>query len=230
MSSTNKTTNYNLPQFIGTDKPTWLGDWNSTMNAIDTALKRNADGIEETKSITGTNTTRIDNIEESVNALQNSTESNTSTIASHTNAINGLNDDMNTVEQNVQNNTDSIVNLTTSVGELAEEKTGTITDAPYLPTLVRNSVKRKGNVVSVNLRGMRSDGYLPLYGDGYIARLPEGFRPKEELSPIGTIVTLAYDYIGTVPLYVNSDGYIKLGYGVQNHNCGQLYTYFTFLL
>lgn len=38
-ASTNKTTNYNLSQYIGTDKPTYLGDYNSDMNKIDTAIK-----------------------------------------------------------------------------------------------------------------------------------------------------------------------------------------------
>lgn len=41
MSSTNKTTNYALPQFIPTDKPTWLGDVNAAMLAIDTAMADN---------------------------------------------------------------------------------------------------------------------------------------------------------------------------------------------
>lgn len=43
MSSTNKTTYYELPQFISTDIPTWLGDFNGAMSAIDTAMKSNAD-------------------------------------------------------------------------------------------------------------------------------------------------------------------------------------------
>ena len=43
MAATNHTTNFNLPQYIGTDKPTYLGDWNSTMGAIDTQMKTNAD-------------------------------------------------------------------------------------------------------------------------------------------------------------------------------------------
>lgn len=45
MSSTNHTTNYNLPQFVGTDKPAWLGDINPAMSAIDTQMKANADGV-----------------------------------------------------------------------------------------------------------------------------------------------------------------------------------------
>ena len=38
MASTGKTTNYELSQFIGTDKPSWLGDYNGDMLKIDTAL------------------------------------------------------------------------------------------------------------------------------------------------------------------------------------------------
>lgn len=45
MSSTNKTTNYELSQFLGTDKPAWLSDYNSDMSKIDTQMKANADGV-----------------------------------------------------------------------------------------------------------------------------------------------------------------------------------------
>ena len=43
MSYTNSTPNYELPQWIGTDKPTFLGDFNSAFSAIDTAMKNNED-------------------------------------------------------------------------------------------------------------------------------------------------------------------------------------------
>lgn len=45
MTATNKTTNYKLSQFVGTDRPTWLGDYNSDMSKIDRQLKQNADDI-----------------------------------------------------------------------------------------------------------------------------------------------------------------------------------------
>lgn len=38
MSSTNKTTNYDLSQFVGTDKPAWLTDYNQDMTKIDTGI------------------------------------------------------------------------------------------------------------------------------------------------------------------------------------------------
>ena len=38
MGATNHTTNYSLSQFIGTDKPSWLNDYNGDMSSIDTAI------------------------------------------------------------------------------------------------------------------------------------------------------------------------------------------------
>ena len=45
MTATNKTENYELSQFVGSDRPTWLGDYNGDMSKIDAQLKRNADDI-----------------------------------------------------------------------------------------------------------------------------------------------------------------------------------------
>ena len=45
MTATKHTTNYNLSQFTGTDRPTWLGDYNGDMTKIDAQLKKNADAI-----------------------------------------------------------------------------------------------------------------------------------------------------------------------------------------
>lgn len=46
MTATNHTKNYNLSQFTGTDRPTWLGDYNGDMAKIDAQLKQNADDIK----------------------------------------------------------------------------------------------------------------------------------------------------------------------------------------
>lgn len=63
MSSTNKTTNYDLSQFIGTDKPKWLSDYNGDMSKIDAAINSLASYIDisnvtdYTSSCTYTNAT-----------------------------------------------------------------------------------------------------------------------------------------------------------------------------
>lgn len=58
MGATNKTTYYELPQYVQSDKPSYLGDFNGAMNTIDSAIHTNAVniGINET-NITNTNTT-----------------------------------------------------------------------------------------------------------------------------------------------------------------------------
>lgn len=80
MSSTNKTTYYKLSQYIGTDKPTYLGDYNSDMSKIDAGIH----GVQETATTanqtagsaetiaqtalgnTKTNTTDIKNLQSNV--------------------------------------------------------------------------------------------------------------------------------------------------------------------
>ena len=45
MTATNKTENYQLSQFVGSDRPTWLVDYNGDMAKIDAQMKQNADDI-----------------------------------------------------------------------------------------------------------------------------------------------------------------------------------------
>lgn len=80
MSSTNKTTYYKLSQYIGTDKPTFLGDYNADMSKIDagihavqgTATTANqtagsAEAIAQTAlENTKTNATNIKNLQSNV--------------------------------------------------------------------------------------------------------------------------------------------------------------------
>ena len=54
MASTNKTTNYNLSQYVGSDKPTYLGDYNGDMQKIDARMKTNADGFAGAQSLAQT--------------------------------------------------------------------------------------------------------------------------------------------------------------------------------
>lgn len=63
MTASKHTANYNLSQFAGTDRPTWLGDYNGDMSKIDAQLKRNADAaggglksVAHTADLTGDGT------------------------------------------------------------------------------------------------------------------------------------------------------------------------------
>lgn len=68
MASTNKTTNLLLSQFVSSDKPAWLTDYNADMVKIDNAVKENEDDI--------------DSLETSLSSLSSDVASNTSAITS----------------------------------------------------------------------------------------------------------------------------------------------------
>lgn len=82
MSSTNKTTNYNLSQYIGTDKPTYLGDYNSDMLKIDTQLKANADSASNAASRAGAAEAVASDASKKVQTLNDSVTANSADIAS----------------------------------------------------------------------------------------------------------------------------------------------------
>lgn len=97
MASTNKTTNYELSQFLGTDKPAWLSDYNSDMNKIDTQMKANADAATAAGGtassaataigeLTDLNTTVKTSLVGAVNEVNNNTTTaqNTATAAAQT--------------------------------------------------------------------------------------------------------------------------------------------------
>ena len=87
MSHTNSTTNYNLPQFVGTDKPTWLNDVNGAFASIDTQMKANAD------SATSASTTATT----ASNAVGTLANLNTTVKTDLVSAINEVNNNVGTV-------------------------------------------------------------------------------------------------------------------------------------
>lgn len=81
MSHSSTTPNYSLPLFADDDTPTWLGDWNAGMNAMDAALN----GMNQTVSDSGNQvanlTTRVGNVEKTVGGLDDGIEANAAQIA-----------------------------------------------------------------------------------------------------------------------------------------------------
>lgn len=117
MSSTNKTTNYKLSQYIGTDKPTYLGDYNGDMLKIDNQMKVNADSASNATSAAGAAQAVADKASKDVKALNDSVTANSEDIASLKtknaqqdvsiqNATNSASSALNKAKQNEQNITD----------------------------------------------------------------------------------------------------------------------------
>lgn len=81
MSHTNTTPNYNLPQFVGTDKPAWLTDINQAFSNVDTAIKSTKDTAD---TATGSATTANN----SIGTLADLNTTNKSTLVGAINEVN----------------------------------------------------------------------------------------------------------------------------------------------
>ena len=81
MASTNKTSNYKLSQYIGTDKPTYLGDYNSDMSKIDTQMKANADAASNATAAAGSAQTVAEDASNKVDTVNRSVTANSQDIA-----------------------------------------------------------------------------------------------------------------------------------------------------
>lgn len=90
MSHTNKTPNYDLPQFIGTDKASWLGDLNPAFLAIDTGMQANKVAAQAAEVSAG----EASALAQSANSVANSANSS---------ATNALSEIDNWIEINIDN-------------------------------------------------------------------------------------------------------------------------------
>ena len=139
--STNKTTNYNLPQFIGTDKPTWLGDINEAMTDIDAAIHENATNIstmasdvasasataskasQDVTGLTSTVNTLSNNVTTATDTANNAQSTATSALNT-ANAANGKADtnasDITAIQGNISEINSSITNINDNLEHLKD--------------------------------------------------------------------------------------------------------------
>lgn len=147
---TNSTENYDLPQFVGTDKPTWLGDFNTAMATIDTAVGTNASSITSL----GTRVT-------SAEGVANQASSDVATLTSTVNTLSGNVQSVTTTANNAQSTATSALNTAnsadgkantnaTNIGDLTDLDTSVKTD---LVSAINDSYKGRNYIVA----GMTND-------------------------------------------------------------------------
>ena len=103
MASTNKTTNYELSQFIATDKPAWLGDYNQDMSKIDAGMKDNADDITTLGTTVSGHTSAISGLTTDLGTAQG----DITALAGRVTTIEGEQTTQNTAITNAQNTADT---------------------------------------------------------------------------------------------------------------------------
>lgn len=150
MASTNKTSHYELSQYVGSDKPTYLTDYNQDMSRIDAGIygakslaDTNAGSIGDLSTLTTTAKTdlvvAINELDGEVATNTGNISTNTTNIDANTTAIgtltnlttsakNNLVSAINEVDANCDSNTSAIATNTSAIGTLSSLTTNVKTD------------------------------------------------------------------------------------------------------
>lgn len=191
-AATNSTANLGLSQYIGTDKPTYLGDYNSDMLKIDTAVKNNSDdiGINEAAigTLTNLDTTTKANLVAAINEVNagvgtnataiGNTNTNIGTLANldttnKTSVVNAINEIVNKFNFSYKN--DLNVAITTSSGT-----------APTLTKNINSAYNNDGSIGKIygsfKLTGNGSSGTVSI---NKIVIADTGLRPTSDITILG---------------------------------------------
>ena len=210
MSHTNSTPNYNLPQFVGTDKPTWLNDVNGAFSGIDTQMKANAD------SATTANTTAST----AQNAIGTLSNLNTTAKTDLVNALNEVNTNLGT--------TSGVASSASATATQANNKATALESTFNINNFenfdINNITKSNCNIAYGNIHtASNADGTLgKIYGflgsvtstssttDGYISFMTP-FRPTEDIVINDSVLMIQHSYQGAS----NSESIARTGMTIK---------------
>lgn len=216
MASTNKTSNYELSQFLGTDKPAWLSDYNSDMGKIDAQMKLNADAASAAQgdaSSAGTAIGTLANLTTdaktsvvaAINEVDGHADSAQSTAssalsASSTNAT-AITDLQNYLDLSVNNSyTGSQFTVTSGSGTIQS------LDTLYIARNTGGSLCKIYGAIGVTGSTANSRTKIKLNVD-------TGLRPTSKIDLVGTGIlssTTTSNSIANLNLTINTDGTIEL--------------------
>ncbi|MBR2652474.1 hypothetical protein IKD56_03975 [bacterium] len=228
MASTNKTTNYELSQYIGTDKPTYLSDYNGDMYKIDAQMKVNADNIATAISTANSATTTANNA--------NTTAGQASTSAS--NAVSTANS-ASTTATNAQTTANSALATATTAQSSANTALGEIakfnlTESQDITTFTKTG---NGTNLSGNLKLMYDEtgsiyklyGQVDILSNGSNGNITfeTDLRPSESITVTGGVIGMVRDKTNHTVYNVNvrsytigTNGVVTIGYGF-NYNANE---------
>lgn len=130
MSATNHTANYELSQYIGSDEPKYLTDYNGDMSKIDTAIKGVDTKAETANTGVATNASAISALDTAVGSLQTQVATVAGVANGNTGSINTINSLIGTGEPTTADKT-----IIGAINELAGEiGSGTASDISFNKT------------------------------------------------------------------------------------------------
>lgn len=201
MSATNKTPNMELPIYVAEDKPTYLGDWNSTMSKIDTTV------------------TATRNVADS--AMQ--TASNASNgVATNTESIGALQTDVQLVKSNQTAINDHLTDIDNSITVLNSKATKTASQLNSGDIAFQFGVDSDGNYGYIKAGADTVTPFLKKVGIGDFYKQTPTNLPANEALPktgltlvleVGHYIVLAYASYYTSATNNNTDIVINVTNG-----------------
>ena len=228
-SSTNATTHYELSQYIGTDKPTYLVDYNGDMNKIDTAIygadsqaTQNANNIGTMSNL---NTTEKSSLVGAINEVNTQVGTNTNNISTNTSNIGTLGTNQGVMANLTTTEKSSLVGAINEVdAENGTQNTNISKNANDIQTL--NTQVQKFNLTSFTTYGVnditvtngsKSECSLTLAtnSDGSIFKLYGNIAVVKSGSSTSGKITLATSLRPETDITINGAGFRNSNNGSQ---------------
>lgn len=217
MSSTNKTPNYNLSQYVGTDKPTYLGDYNGDMLKIDTQMKANNDAATVAAASAGEAVAKATAAQNDVDALKTRMSNVEQDITQAESNITQLQNTV-TAQGQMLNTTTSTANQAKTAADAAKASVDTNSWTPETTATNISSGLVTGDLTCtynpflklLNIRGELSLTNL-LNQNTPIFKLPSTIptpTAARTINSFGYIRTSANDFGGGAEVSIETDGRI----------------------
>lgn len=120
-NATNSTPNYGLPIFIGSDKPSWLVDWNGAMTELDTVIKEISTSEEANKNLITTANANIAKINNTIEEIQAYNTTLTNRVVTLEDKTNKLESEYNTVINDLQAQNRLVLQLQEAINTINTE-------------------------------------------------------------------------------------------------------------
>lgn len=213
MSSTNKTTYYDLSQYIGTDKPTYLGDYNSDMSKIDAGIHSVYDKATTASQNAGSAITRV-------NEVEKTTQSHTSAITTLQTDVTGLKDSVKTAQNTAttaDNKADSAQQTANSALLTANNASAKADNVNRDVTLWTGSIKNSSVALNDSLTNYRflyietNAGVSPIFAYRNDKKKYVGAQQTLKDGATNTVATT------TIMLEIIDDTHIKVSTNTMDH-------------
>ena len=224
MASTNKTTNYELSQFLGSDKPAWLSDYNTDMSKIDTAIKNASDTATSASGSSSANTTAIGTLANltttaktdlvsavnEVNTVADTAQNTANSASSSATTANTKADNL-TAQFNMSViKEDSDLNFTSSAGSINDHNVKFVTNsdgslAKVYGTISLTNIAGTGNMtVTITGTGLTLDEPIHIQSHGYLTSTVYQLDQTQQFAVLQTGITLSTNTI-TITLSRNAN-------------------------